>query len=605
MATYEYNPNTGAKLKPGETVWDVANNRLITQGQQYGSGSAYTSAQNAAAQGSSASTTTAPSSATQTPSTAYTPVKTTTAPATSSTGIDYDAISKQIAEIQAKTQAIASQVPTATKTSTAAQPTASQPAKPANTISQPTTSTADATAQMNKTLETIRSTYEKSQQEQNKLLTSLKETTSTQTLDAIKRMQESSQASLNEYISQQNALIEQIQNQPSAVESLQKFREQQGLPQMEQELASIDQTILTTETLLNNIESDIRTRTEGLPVSESAARRLTAMEQAPLSKQLSEQLTARQRIAAGLEAKQNTVSQFMNAQQEDLAKTQSVINAKLGVSETAYGAKVDIAKTGYQLFSDLQDKLNTIDLQRIDMISNQADKQASLEELGFNSYMQMRAEEIAKASSGEEFNRQLSLIKLESDLNQQNPDYYTTIETDSSSGQVYQISINKNNPSDKVVQSLGIVGETGKGSDTTGISEERSYQMQTAQRVIDSVDSIMNQVNWTTTGLVGGLTSIIAGSPAYDLKAAIKQLQANIGFNELQSMRNASPTGGALGQVSERELDLLSSVLGNLDISQSTNQLRTKLGEIKTHFDNWKMTLDGVNPDNNDPMGIR
>jgi len=32
MATYEYNPNTGAKLKPGETVWDVANNRLITQG---------------------------------------------------------------------------------------------------------------------------------------------------------------------------------------------------------------------------------------------------------------------------------------------------------------------------------------------------------------------------------------------------------------------------------------------------------------------------------------------------------------------------------------------------------------------------------------------
>lgn len=56
MATYEYNPNTGAKLKPGETVWDVANNRLITQGQPYGSGSSYTAAQNAAAQSVSKTT---------------------------------------------------------------------------------------------------------------------------------------------------------------------------------------------------------------------------------------------------------------------------------------------------------------------------------------------------------------------------------------------------------------------------------------------------------------------------------------------------------------------------------------------------------------------
>jgi hypothetical protein len=54
MATYEYNPNTGAKLKPGETVWDVANNRLITQGQEYGSGSAYTSANNVAVGGAPA-----------------------------------------------------------------------------------------------------------------------------------------------------------------------------------------------------------------------------------------------------------------------------------------------------------------------------------------------------------------------------------------------------------------------------------------------------------------------------------------------------------------------------------------------------------------------
>lgn len=90
MATYEYNPNTGKKLKPGETVWDVANNRLITQGQPYGSGSSYTSAQNAAAQGSSASTTTAP-----------TPAKTTTKTNTSGS-VNTDAIRAEAARIQAQ-----------------------------------------------------------------------------------------------------------------------------------------------------------------------------------------------------------------------------------------------------------------------------------------------------------------------------------------------------------------------------------------------------------------------------------------------------------------------------------------------------------------------
>ena len=38
-------------------------------------------------------------------------------------------------------------------------------------------------------------------------------------------------------------------------------------------------------------------------------------------------------------------------------------------------------------------------------------------------------------------------------------------------------------------------------------------------------------------------------------------------------MRDASPTGGALGQVSERELGFLQSVFGSLDQSQSAEEL--------------------------------
>ena len=42
-------------------------------------------------------------------------------------------------------------------------------------------------------------------------------------------------------------------------------------------------------------------------------------------------------------------------------------------------------------------------------------------------------------------------------------------------------------------------------------------------------------------------------------------------------MRDASPTGGALGQVSERELGFLQSVFGSLDQSQTAEELQYNL----------------------------
>ena len=88
MATYEYNPNTGARLNPGEKVWDIANNRLITQGQEYGSGSAYTSANNVAVGGA--------------PATPATP--------TNLSQAQLDTIEAQIANIRNQTNAIAPKV---------------------------------------------------------------------------------------------------------------------------------------------------------------------------------------------------------------------------------------------------------------------------------------------------------------------------------------------------------------------------------------------------------------------------------------------------------------------------------------------------------------
>ena len=85
-----------------------------------------------------------------------------------------------------------------------------------------------------------------------------------------------------------------------------------------------------------------------------------------------------------------------------------------------------------------------------------------------------------------------------------------------------------------------------------------------------------------TTGFVGGLSQAIPGSPAYRLKQHLAPIKAAIGFEELQNMRDNSPTGGALGQVSEMELTLLNSALGSLDVAQSSEDVIAVINSIRS-----------------------
>lgn len=94
-----------------------------------------------------------------------------------------------------------------------------------------------------------------------------------------------------------------------------------------------------------------------------------------------------------------------------------------------------------------------------------------------------------------------------------------------------------------------------------------------------------------TTGIIGSIGNKIPGSPGYNLSKIVDTIKANLGFQELAAMRAASPTGGALGQVTERELNFLQSTVASLDLAQSETQIRKNLEKIKTHYENW---LDAV-----------
>ncbi|WP_315122507.1 hypothetical protein [Comamonas antarctica] len=142
----------------------------------------------------------------------------------------------------------------------------------------------------------------------------------------------------------------------------------------------------------------------------------------------------------------------------------------------------------------------------------------------------------------------------------------------------------------------------GPADEKATLAGEKTVQRQQgailqASRMIESVDTALGQLdNAFTTGISGAMAAKVPGSSANDLRATLGTIKANLGFAELQAMREASPTGGALGSVAVQELMALQSTVANLEPNQSEAQLRTNLGKVKTHFNNMREILQGRMP---------
>lgn len=81
------------------------------------------------------------------------------------------------------------------------------------------------------------------------------------------------------------------------------------------------------------------------------------------------------------------------------------------------------------------------------------------------------------------------------------------------------------------------------------------------------------------TGIRGAIPNI-PGSAAADAQAKLNTLKSKTAFTTLQNMRAQSPTGGALGQTSDREIQLLQDNLAPLDKAQSINEIKSSLNKI-------------------------
>ena len=87
-----------------------------------------------------------------------------------------------------------------------------------------------------------------------------------------------------------------------------------------------------------------------------------------------------------------------------------------------------------------------------------------------------------------------------------------------------------------------------------------------------------------TTGTLGRIASNLTESDAAELRRQVDVLKSNATIENLTAMRQASPTGGALGSVTEKEGAMLAAAAGAIDPNAGNEQVAKQL-------DNYEKTL--------------
>lgn len=123
-----------------------------------------------------------------------------------------------------------------------------------------------------------------------------------------------------------------------------------------------------------------------------------------------------------------------------------------------------------------------------------------------------------------------------------------------------------------------------------------AVQNEKAQTVLSSISDAKALVSdWSTK--FGSLLKNVPGTDAKALEVALKNIKANLGVDQLQQMRQISKTGASgFGALSDRELDVITTSIANLDQAQRPEDLIAALDRVATHYNNWLKLQQGINP---------
>jgi hypothetical protein len=76
----------------------------------------------------------------------------------------------------------------------------------------------------------------------------------------------------------------------------------------------------------------------------------------------------------------------------------------------------------------------------------------------------------------------------------------------------------------------------------------------------------------------------VPGTRSHAAWDALQAIKNNIGIDELQRMRQSSPTGGAMGNVSDRDISLLTGALGRLEVENNPERLVEDINFITSAY---------------------
>lgn len=114
-----------------------------------------------------------------------------------------------------------------------------------------------------------------------------------------------------------------------------------------------------------------------------------------------------------------------------------------------------------------------------------------------------------------------------------------------------------------------------------GMRELTGRQLNPAIDDIQLARDLVEGSGLPTTGFIGSLLSNAPGTEAHSLANRIENIESAISLENLNQMRQNSPTGGALGNVSNSQMRLLSQAFGSLRQTQSGPELLYNLARME------------------------
>jgi hypothetical protein len=143
------------------------------------------------------------------------------------------------------------------------------------------------------------------------------------------------------------------------------------------------------------------------------------------------------------------------------------------------------------------------------------------------------------------------------------------IEVNPLTGDVFVIDENT-----EEIRRIGNIGATKEGATT------RSGVSLFTDIAIEKVKDLLKDVSDWTVGIKSKPLRMIPGTKAFYFKAKLESLKSDLAFSVLSALRETSKSGGALGQVSNYEEEMLKSALGALNLDLNPDQFKEQLNRV-------------------------